>query len=304
MKELFPAGGAILAPMAGVTDYAFREICAELGACATVTEMVSAKALCYGDKKTASLLRRNEGVPCGVQIFGSEPEFMARGVKVASVKDIACQRLVCEPVHGIDIMHVGIGDSVKNWNLRDDVHLGVNLDTRLRSSELRPGKERHTEIDCCGVHGIEPAVQLKLSCNPSLLRKEYHMEGKLLKDMVVSEIVSLGKRALVDGRLSESEMKRLLSMSSCYICEFSQPFAAHELSEHKDEKLAPRRRSPILGSVAGLGHKAFEIPLWQEAGYLSENVLSEMHIYTKFDLAAKVRISKVRQGFRNLLYCA
>ena len=76
-------GNVILAPMAGVTDYAFREICARAGACATVTEMVSAKALCYGDKKTASLLRRNEGVLCGVQIFGSEPEFMARGAQLA-----------------------------------------------------------------------------------------------------------------------------------------------------------------------------------------------------------------------------
>ena len=225
-------------------------------------------------------------------------------VKIASVKDIACQRLICEPVHSIDIMHVGVGDSVEHRNLRDDVHLGVNLDTRLRSSELRPGKERHTEVDCCGIHCIEPAVQLKLSCNPSLLRKKHHMEGKLLKDAVVPEVVSLGKRTLVDGRLSKSEMKRLLSMSSCYVCEFSQPFAAHKLSEHKNEKLAPGRRAPILGSVVGLGHKTFEIPLWQKAGYLSENVLSEMHKYTKFDLAAKVHISKVRQGFRSLLYCA
>ena len=225
-------------------------------------------------------------------------------IKVASVKNIACQRLVREPVHSIDIMHVGIGDSVEYGNLRDDIHLSVDLDTRLRASELRPAKERHAEVDSCGVHGIESSVQLKLSGNPSLLRKEHHMEGKLLKDAIVPEVVSLGKRALVDGRLSESEMKRLLSMSSCYICEFSQPFATHKLSEHKNEKLTPRRRSPILGPVVGLGYKAFEIPLWQEAGYLSENVLSEMHIYTKFDLAAKVRISKVRQGFRNLLYCA
>ena len=225
-------------------------------------------------------------------------------VKVASVKDIARQRLVCEPVHGIDIMYVGIGDSVEHGNLRDDVHLSVDLDARLCASELRPSKERHAEVDSRGIHGIEPAVQLKLSGNPSLLRKKHHVEGKLLKDAVVPEVVSLGKRALVDGRLSESEMKRLLSMSSCYICEFSQPFATHKLSEHKNEKLAPRRRSPILGSVAGLGHKAFEIPLWQETGNLSEDVLSEMHIYTKFDLVAKVRISKVRQGFRSLLCCA
>ncbi|MBO4419165.1 MAG: tRNA dihydrouridine synthase DusB, partial [Oscillospiraceae bacterium] len=81
--NLFPPRGVILAPMAGVTDFAFREICAELGADGTVTEMVSAKALCYGDKKTASLLRRNKGVRCGVQIFGSEPEFMARGAQLA-----------------------------------------------------------------------------------------------------------------------------------------------------------------------------------------------------------------------------
>jgi len=48
-----------------------------------VTEMVSAKALCYQDKKTVTLLRRNEGVPCGAQIFGSEPEVMARGAALA-----------------------------------------------------------------------------------------------------------------------------------------------------------------------------------------------------------------------------
>ena len=83
MKRLELPEGAMLAPMAGVTDYAFREVCAALGAKAVVTEMVSAKALCYGDKKTASLLRRNSGVLCGVQIFGSEPEFMARGAQLA-----------------------------------------------------------------------------------------------------------------------------------------------------------------------------------------------------------------------------
>ena len=46
-----------LAPMAGVTDAAFRQICSEKGAGYTVTELVSAKALCYHDTKTAQLLR-------------------------------------------------------------------------------------------------------------------------------------------------------------------------------------------------------------------------------------------------------
>ena len=67
----------VLAPMAGVTDVAFRTVCRELSGCYTVTEMVSAKALCYGDKKTSSLLTLGEGEhPCGVQIFGSDEAAM------------------------------------------------------------------------------------------------------------------------------------------------------------------------------------------------------------------------------------
>ena len=225
-------------------------------------------------------------------------------VKIASVKDIARQRLVCEPVHGVDVMHVGVGNPVEYGNLRDDIHLRMDFDARLRTSELRPTKERHAEVDSRRVHGIEPAVQLKLSCNPPLLRKEHHVEGKLLKDAIVSEIVDLGKRTLLDGSLSESEMKRLLSMGGCYICEFPQSTTAHELSENEDEKLTPVRRSLALGPVVELDHKAFEIPLWKKTGYLSKNVLSDMHKYPKFDLGAKVRISKVRQGFCDLLCCA
>ena len=67
-----------LAPMAGVTDLPFRVICRELGAGLTVTEMVSAKALCYQDRKTRSLLRLGPGEhPAGVQIFGSDAACMA-----------------------------------------------------------------------------------------------------------------------------------------------------------------------------------------------------------------------------------
>ena len=72
-----------LAPMAGVTDWAFRTICARLGAGVTVTEMVSSRALCYKDAKSAKLLRKNEGSVCGAQIFGHDPEIMAKGAILA-----------------------------------------------------------------------------------------------------------------------------------------------------------------------------------------------------------------------------
>ena len=72
-----------LAPMAGVTDWAYRTVCAGLGAGATVTEMVSSRALVYKDKKSAKLLRKNEGSLCGAQIFGNDPQIMAEGARLA-----------------------------------------------------------------------------------------------------------------------------------------------------------------------------------------------------------------------------
>ncbi len=67
----------ILAPMAGVTDLPFRLLCKEMGCDLLYTEMVSAKAVYYGNKNTESLLRfLPEEHPIGVQLFGSEPELM------------------------------------------------------------------------------------------------------------------------------------------------------------------------------------------------------------------------------------
>lgn len=87
-------GKVALAPMAGVTDAAFRELCQSFGAAYTVTEMVSAKAVEYKDKKTAALadLSRDKR-PIFLQIFGSEPDTMA----------LAAERLTAFSPDGIDI---------------------------------------------------------------------------------------------------------------------------------------------------------------------------------------------------------
>ena len=74
-----------LAPMAGVTDLAFRRVCSELGAGLTVTEMVSSKALCYQDRKSRGLLKLFDGEhPAGTQIFGSDPVCMAEAAVIAA----------------------------------------------------------------------------------------------------------------------------------------------------------------------------------------------------------------------------
>lgn len=72
-----------LAPMAGVADRAYRLMCREFGAAYVVSEMVSAKGICYSDRKTAELCTVTDGErPMAVQLFGSEPEFMAKAVEI------------------------------------------------------------------------------------------------------------------------------------------------------------------------------------------------------------------------------
>jgi len=74
---------AVLAPMAGVADRAYRLMCKRAGAAYVVSEMVSAKGICYSDRKTAELCTvTDEERPMGVQLFGNEPEFMAKAVEI------------------------------------------------------------------------------------------------------------------------------------------------------------------------------------------------------------------------------
>jgi len=84
--------------MAGVTDLAFRTICREQGAALTYTEMVSAKALCYQDKKTTPLLELGEGEhPAAAQIFGSDPVCMQEAAAIA------------HEVSGADLIDINMG---------------------------------------------------------------------------------------------------------------------------------------------------------------------------------------------------
>ena len=92
------ASRLVLAPMAGVTDLAFRKICAELGAGLTVTEMVSSKALCYQDRKSRGLLKLFDGEhPAAAQIFGSDPVCMAEAAVMAA------------EISGADLIDINMG---------------------------------------------------------------------------------------------------------------------------------------------------------------------------------------------------
>ena len=114
-----------LAPMAGVTDMAFRQICRELGAGMSCTELVSAKALCYQDKKSRGLLKLapNER-PAAAQIFGSDIPCMAEAAVIAA------------EVSGADIIDINMGCPVpKVANNGDGSGLLKDLDKACRGAE-------------------------------------------------------------------------------------------------------------------------------------------------------------------------
>ena len=114
-----------LAPMAGVTDLGFRAVCRELGAGYTVTEMVSAKALCYQDKKSLPLLRLGEGEhPAAAQLFGSDPACMEQAAGIAA------------EVSGADIIDINMGCPVpKVANSGDGSGLMRNPELAVRVAE-------------------------------------------------------------------------------------------------------------------------------------------------------------------------
>ncbi len=88
IKNVEIKNNLILAPMAGFTDIAFRKMCHDFGAGLTTTEMISAKALHYKNKKTEEMLVAfKDETPKAVQIFGHEPEIMAEAVKNPLLKN-------------------------------------------------------------------------------------------------------------------------------------------------------------------------------------------------------------------------
>ena len=114
-----------LAPMAGVTDVAFRTICREQGAGLTCTEMVSSKALCFQDKKSIPLLKLGDGEhPAAAQIFGSDPVCMQEAAAIA------------HQVSGADFIDINMGCPVpKVANSGDGSGLMRNPDLAVKVME-------------------------------------------------------------------------------------------------------------------------------------------------------------------------
>ena len=114
-----------LAPMAGVTDLAFRTVCRAQGAGLTCTEMVSSKALMYGDQKTLKLMQLGpQEHPAAVQIFGSDPVCMAEAAQKSA------------ELSGADLIDINMGCPVpKVVKSGDGSALARNIELAARVAE-------------------------------------------------------------------------------------------------------------------------------------------------------------------------
>ena len=141
-----------LAPMAGVTDAAFRQICSELGAGYTITELISSKALCYHDKKTFSLLTQFPGEhPAAVQIFGSDPVCMAEAAQIAMEHT------------GADILDINMGCPVKkivnnhsgSWLMKDMLQASKIIESAVNASSLKVSVKFRKGWDAGSVNAVD-----------------------------------------------------------------------------------------------------------------------------------------------------
>ncbi len=150
---------AALAPMASVADRAYRLICREYGASYVTSEMVSAKGLCYSDRKTNELCTVTEKErPMAIQLFGNEPEFMERAVEIVSKynPDIIDINMGC-PVP--KVVGIGCGSAL----MRDVKQAAAVAESVVRVSSVPVTVKFRKGWDDSSVNAVEFAKAMEAS---------------------------------------------------------------------------------------------------------------------------------------------
>ncbi len=170
--------GIMLAPMAGATDYAFRKVCRSFGAEYLISEMVCAKALCYEQKikksltaspsKTAPLAAILDGeLPMAIQIFGSEPEFMAEAARMIAENNYRGTTSLFTP-SAIDInMGCPVNKVVSNGEgsalLKNPKLAGEIVEAVVKAVDIPVTVKIRTGWDSSSINCVEMAKRLEAS---------------------------------------------------------------------------------------------------------------------------------------------
>ena len=191
--------GLFLAPMAGFSDRAMRRVCHEMGAEYSVSEMISAKAVTFGDRKTFSLAatKHDEG-PVALQIFGSEPDIMGRAANILTERRWETEGLSAPsaidinmgcPVH--KIFSNGEGSA-----LMRDPELIYRIVKAVRENTSLPVTVKHrTGIDSDHLNAVECALAAE-SGGASLITVHGRTKAQMYSGKVDRETIKNVKKSV------------------------------------------------------------------------------------------------------------
>ena len=298
--NLTVAPGAALAPMAGFTDAACRRMAAKHGAVYTISEMVSAKALTFGDKKSARLLRRGADTPgpYGVQLFGAEPETMGcPAPKIVSSG--AGSKLMLDPALAGRIVEAVVKHSggrpvtVKMRAGWDDAHrtavevakaceaagaAAVAVHARTREQMYQPG------IDLSVIAAVKQAVAIPVLGNGDIASAE---DALAMVQATGCDGLMVGRAALGDpwlfGRIAAAlKGEEIPPMPTLTQRMEAMRTQVYEMCEEKGEWAAiPQARSQALHymhglrGAAGLRRACCELAHFEDIDRLIEQVYRE-----------------------------
>lgn len=245
----------ILAPMAGITDLAFRKLCKEQGAGLVETEMVSSKAIYYNDEKTLKMLNTDgEKRPISIQIFGNEPDVMAEAAKFLNDKaDIIDINMGC-PAPKV----VKNGDGSKlllNLDLvKEIVESVVKVSKVPVTVKIRKGWDEEHIVAVEAAKIIEKAGASAITIHGRTRTQFY--SGNADWDIIrkVKESVSIpviGNGDIIDGK-SAKDMFEKTGVDGIMIgrATLGNPWIFKEISAYlKDEEYIPPKKEEILETI-------------------------------------------------------
>lgn len=200
----------ILAPMAGVTDRAYREICVENGADMCFTEMVSTKGLFYNDKKTAGLLEVSDAEqPVFAQIFGHEPEIFADVAKKAASFGAMGIDINCGCPAGKIIGNSDGGAIMKTPELVYDIVCAVRENCDLPVSvKIRAGWDDNSINAVTAAKYAEKAGACHITVHGRTVKQGYsgHSQNSIIKDVVSNVSVPV----IGNGDITKPEDAKLM----------------------------------------------------------------------------------------------
>lgn len=207
---------ASLAPMASVADKAMRTMCKKYGAAMLTGEMASAKGLCYSDRKTQQLLTVSEEErPMAIQLFGSEPEFMAKAAVIASeykpdIIDINC---------GCPVPKVA-GNGAGSALMKDTVLLGKIVEAVVRAVDIPVTVKIRKGWDENSVNAVQAALAAQESGAAAVAvhgrTKSQMYSGKADLDIIAEVKQALKIPVIGNGDVDSGEScKRMYEYTGC-----------------------------------------------------------------------------------------